>query len=413
MALIVQKFGGTSVADLERIQAVRDRVVGYVKEGHRVVVVLSAMSGETDRLLSMAHSFTRLPTPREVDLLLSSGERITVALLAIALNAVDCSAQALTGRQAGIYTDTAHTKARIARIDTTRLEQVLGAGKVAVVAGFQGIVEEGGDSRVSTLGRGGSDTTAVALAAALKADVCEIYTDVDVIYTTDPRIESKARKIARISYDEAMELANMGAKVLQVRSVELAKKFGVKVHVRSSFTQDEGTWVVQGDKSMEEVVVSGIAYNRKEAKVTVRGIPDRPGIAARIFGAIAAANIMVDVIVQNVGAGGHANLTFTVEEADLARAQQVMEGLRDEMQIATIEVNPDIAKVSIIGLGMQTHTGIASRMFDILYKEGINILMISTSEIRVSCVIDRVQTDNAVRALHAAFGLEEAPVEAG
>jgi aspartate kinase len=413
MALIVQKFGGTSVADLERIQAVRDRVVRYVQDGHRVVVVLSAMSGETDRLLTMAHSFTKLPTPREVDLLLSSGERITVALLAIALNAVHCPAQALTGRQAGIYTDTAHTKARIARIDTARLEQVLAQGKVAVVAGFQGIVEEGGDSRVSTLGRGGSDTTAVALAAALKADVCEIYTDVDGIYTTDPRVEPKARKIARISYDETMELANMGAKVLQVRSVELAKKFGVAVHVRSSFTQDEGTWVVQGDKRMEEVVVSGIAYNRKEAKVTVRGIPDRPGIAARIFGAIAAANIMVDVIVQNVGAGGHANLTFTVEEADLARAEQVMEGLRDEMQIATIEVNPDIAKVSIIGLGMQTHTGIASRMFDTLYKEGINILMISTSEIRVSCVIDRAQTEKAVRALHTAFGLEEAPVEAG
>jgi aspartate kinase len=413
MALIVQKFGGTSVADLERIQAVRDRVVGCVQAGHRVVVVLSAMSGETDRLLTMAHSLTRLPAPREVDLLLSSGERITVALLAIALNAVGCPAQALTGRQAGIYTDTAHTKARIARIDTARLKQVLVDGKVAVVAGFQGIVEEGGDSRVSTLGRGGSDTTAVALAAALAADVCEIYTDVDGIYTTDPRVEPKARKIARISYDETMELANMGAKVLQVRSVELAKKFGVAVHVRSSFTRDEGTWVVQGDKRMEEVVVSGIAYNRKEAKVTVRGIPDRPGIAARIFGAIADANIMVDVIVQNVGAGGHANLTFTVEEADLARAQQVMEGLRDEMQIATIEVTPDIAKVSIIGLGMQTHTGIASRMFDTLYKEGINILMISTSEIRVSCVIDRAQTEKAVRALHAAFGLEEAPVEAG
>jgi len=413
MALIVQKYGGTSVADLDRIRAVRDRVVRYVGDGHRVVVVLSAMSGETDRLLHMANSLTDLPSPREVDLLLSSGERITVALLAIALSAVDCPAQALTGRQAGIYTDTAHTKARIARIDTARLEAVLGQGKVAVVAGFQGIVEEDGDSRVSTLGRGGSDTTAVALAAALKADVCEIYTDVDGIYTTDPRVEPKARKIARISYDETMELANMGAKVLQVRSVELAKKYGVPVHVRSSFSQEEGTWVVEGDKSMEEVVVSGIAYNRKEAKVTVRGIPDRPGIAAQIFGAIANANIMVDVIVQNVGAGGHANLTFTVEEADLARARQVMEGLRRDMQIATIEVNPDIAKVSIIGLGMQTHTGIASRMFETLYREGINILMISTSEIRVSCVIDRDQTEKAVQALHAVFGLEEPPIEGG
>jgi len=387
--------------------------VRYVGDGHRVVVVLSAMSGETDRLLHMANSLTDLPSPREVDLLLSSGERITVALLAIALSAVDCPAQALTGRQAGIYTDTAHTKARIARIDTARLDAVLGQGKVAVVAGFQGIVEEDGDSRVSTLGRGGSDTTAVALAAALKADVCEIYTDVDGIYTTDPRVEPKARKIARISYDETMELANMGAKVLQVRSVELAKKYGVPVHVRSSFSQEEGTWVVEGDKSMEEVVVSGIAYNRKEAKVTVRGIPDRPGIAAQIFGAIANANIMVDVIVQNVGAGGHANLTFTVEEADLARARQVMEGLRREMQIANIDVNPNIAKVSIIGLGMQTHTGIASRMFETLYREGINILMISTSEIRVSCVIDRDQTEKAVQALHAVFGLEEPPIEGG
>jgi len=413
MALIVQKYGGTSVADLDRIRSVRDRVVGYVGDGHRVVVVLSAMSGETDRLLHMANALTDLPSPREVDLLLSSGERITVALLAIALTAVDCPAQALTGRQAGIYTDTAHTKARIARIDTARLEAVLNQGKVAVVAGFQGIVEEDGDSRVSTLGRGGSDTTAVALAAALKADVCEIYTDVDGIYTTDPRVEPKARKIARISYDETMELANMGAKVLQVRSVELAKKYGVPVHVRSSFSQEEGTWVVEGDKSMEEVVVSGIAYNRKEAKVTVRGIPDRPGIAAQIFGAIANANIMVDVIVQNVGAGGHANLTFTVEEADLARARQVMEGLRREMEIGTIEVNPDIAKISIIGLGMQTHTGIASRMFETLYREGINILMISTSEIRVSCVIDRDQTEKAVQALHAVFGLEEPPIEGG
>ncbi len=413
MALIVQKYGGTSVADLERIRAVRDRVAATRAAGHQVVVVLSAMSGETDRLTAMGKKLSDRPSPREMDLLLSSGERITVALLAIALEAVGCRARALTGRQAGIYTDTAHTKARIERIDTRVLSRLLADGGVGVVAGFQGIVEEAGDSRVSTLGRGGSDTTAVALAAVLGADVCEIYTDVDGIYTADPRIVPRARKIERISYDEILELANLGAKVLHVRSVELAKKFNVPVHVRSSFSEEEGSWVVQGDTAMEQVVVSGIAYSQKDARVTVRGIPDHPGIAAQLFAALASAKVSVDMIVQSVGAEGHANLSFTVPEADVAQAQETMEGLKEEMSIGAIEVDPATAKVSIVGLGMQSHTGVAAKMFETLRAESINILMISTSEIRISCVMARDQMAAAVRALHAAFELEGEPAEEG
>ncbi|RMF88191.1 MAG: aspartate kinase [Nitrospirae bacterium] len=411
MALIVQKYGGTSVADLERIRAVRDRVLATLEAGHAVVVVLSAMSGETDRLTALGRALSDRPSPREMDLLLSSGERITVALLAIALEAAGRPARALTGRQAGIYTDAAHTRARIERIDTRAIRRLLDEGAVPVVAGFQGIAEEAEGSSVSTLGRGGSDTTAVALAAALGADVCEIYTDVDGIYTADPRIVPEARKIGRISYDEILELANLGAKVLHVRSVELAKKFNVPVHVRSSFTEAEGSWVVQGDAAMEKVVVAGIAYNQKEARLTVRGIPDRPGIAAQLFEALAAAGISVDMIVQSVGAAGHATISFTVGEQDVEAARETVEGLRQAMDIGAIEVDPAIAKVSIVGLGMQSHTGVAARMFETLRAEGINILMISTSEIRISCVIAREEMERAVRALHAAFELEEAPVE--
>jgi len=413
MALIVQKYGGTSVADLERIRAVCDRVAATVAQGHRVVVVLSAMSGETDRLVALGQKLSARPSPREMDLLLSSGERITVALLAIAIDAAGIRARALTGRQAGIYTDTAHTKARIERIETATLTRLLDEGGVPVVAGFQGIVEEGGDSRVSTLGRGGSDTTAVALAAALNADVCEIYTDVDGIYTADPRIVSDARKIQRISFDEILELANLGAKVLHVRSVELAKKFNVPVHVRSSFSEAEGSWVVQGDAAMEQVVVSGIAYSQKEARVTVRGIPDRPGIAAQLFGALATAGVAVDMIVQSVGAAGHASISFTIPETDVQQANDTVAGLKEEMAIAAIEVDPAIAKVSIVGLGMQSHTGVAAKMFETLRAEGINILMISTSEIRISCIIARDQMATAVRALHTAFGLAVAPALVG
>jgi len=413
MALIVQKYGGTSVADLERIRAVCDRVAATVAQGHRVVVVLSAMSGETDRLVALGQKLSARPSPREMDLLLSSGERITVALLAIALDAAGIRARALTGRQAGIYTDTAHTKARIERIETATLTRLLDEGGVPVVAGFQGIVEEGGDSRVSTLGRGGSDTTAVALAAALNADVCEIYTDVDGIYTADPRIVSDARKIQRISFDEILELANLGAKVLHVRSVELAKKFNVPVYVRSSFSEAEGSWVVQGDAAMEQVVVSGIAYSQKEARVTVRGIPDRPGIAAQLFGALATAGVAVDMIVQSVGAAGHASISFTIPETDVQQANDTVAGLKEEMAIAAIEVDPAIAKVSIVGLGMQSHTGVAAKMFETLRAEGINILMISTSEIRISCIIARDQMATAVRALHTAFGLAVAPALVG
>jgi aspartate kinase len=362
------------------------------------------MSGETDRLLGLAQKVTDLPDKREVDVLLATGEQVTIALLAMALIAMGVPARSMTGYQVRIQTDSAHTKARISEIDTQIVRRALVEGKVVIIAGFQGVDPEG---NITTLGRGGSDTSAVAVAAALGADTCEIYTDVDGIYTTDPNICEKARKLRRISYEEMLELASVGAKVLQIRSVEFAKKYKVPVHVRSSFSDAEGTWVVEEDEGMEQVVVSGVAYDRNEAKVTVRGVPDRPGIAAQIFGALAGKNIVVDMIVQDVGEGERASMTFTVPKADLKRALAVIEPVAKELGATDIFADPGIAKVSIVGVGMRSHAGVAARMFQVLAQEGINVLMISTSEIKVSCVIQDKYTELAVRALHDAFGLSK------
>lgn len=402
MALIVQKYGGTSVKDLDRIRGVARRVARYKAQGHDMVVVVSAMSGATDGLIRLAHQITEFPDEREMDVLLATGEQVTIALLAMTLLSQGVPAVSFTGQQVQIRTDAAHTKARISDVDTALLRQALGEGKVVIVAGFQG-VNPSGD--ITTLGRGGSDTSAVAVAAALKADVCEIYTDVDGVYTTDPNVYDRARKLSRISYDEMLELASVGAKVLQIRSVEFAKKHNVPVHVRSSFNDNEGTWVVEEDRTMEQVVVAGVAYDRNEAKVSVRGVPDRPGIAAKIFGALAEKNIVVDMIVQDVGEGDRASMTFTVPKADLKRALVVIEPLARELGAAEVVSDTGIAKVSIVGVGMRSHAGVAAQMFDVLAREGINVLMISTSEIKVSCVIEEKYTELAVRVLHDAFGL--------
>jgi aspartate kinase len=402
MALIVQKYGGTSVGDPERIANVARRVARYRSEGHDVVVVVSAMSGATNGLIALAHQVTDMPDEREMDVLLATGEQVTIALLAMTLLSKGVPALSMTGSQIKILTDSAFTKARISDIDTAGIRKALSEGKVVVVAGFQGVDAEG---NITTLGRGGSDTSAVAVAAALKADVCEIYTDVDGVYTTDPNVCDRARKLDRISYDEMLELASVGAKVLQIRSVEFAKKYGVPIHVRSSFSDVEGTWVTEEDGNMEQVVVSGVAYDRNEAKVTVRGVPDRPGIAARIFGALSEKNIVVDVIVQDVGEGDRASMTFTVPKADLKKALSVIEPVGRELKAAEIKADTGIGKVSIVGVGMRSHAGVAAKMFDVLSREGINILMISTSEIKVSCVIEEKYLELAVRVLHDAFGL--------
>lgn len=404
MGLIVQKYGGTSVRDIDRIRHVAERVAGVRKAGHDVIVVVSAMAGETNKLVGWANELTELPDEREFDLLLSSGERITSALLAIALQTIGYPAQSFTGRQAGIITDFAHGRARIARITGERIRAALEKGKIAVVAGFQGIDEK---SDVSTLGRGGSDTSAVALAAALGADLCEIHTDVDGVYTTDPNIVPEARKLDRISYDEMLELASLGAKVLQTRSVELAKKFDVPVMVRSSFNENAGTLVSKEEKEMEDVVVSGIAFNKNEAKVSVIGIPDRPGVAMRIFRTLADANILVDMIVQNIGRDGMADLTFTVSKEDLPKAGKIMGELQKELGMQEIHVDADIVKVAIVGVGMRSHTGVAAKMFECLADAGVNIEMISTSEIKVSCIINAKYFELAIRELHKAFGLEK------
>ncbi len=402
MALVVQKYGGTSVGDLDRIRSVARRVARYRDEGHDVVVVVSAMAGTTDRLVEMAHQITDMPDEREMDVLLATGEQVSIALLALALISMGVPAVSLTGFQARVLTDSAHTKARISEVETDAIREALAGGRVVVMAGFQG-VDSGGN--ITTLGRGGSDTSAVAVAAALGADVCEIYTDVDGVYTTDPNVCGKARKLARISYDEMLELASVGAKVLQIRSVEFAKKFKVPIHVRSSFSDAEGTWVVEEEEGMERVVVAGIAYDRNEAKVSVRGVPDRPGIAARIFGALAERNIVVDMIVQDVGEGERASMTFTVPRSDLKRALAVIEPVAREMGATEVEADTGIAKISIVGAGMRSHAGVAACMFEALAREGINVLMISTSEIKVSCVIDEKYTELAVRVLHDAFDL--------
>lgn len=401
--LIVQKYGGTSVANIDRIKAVAARVVRTAQAGHRVVVVVSAMSGETDKLIGLAHQVSSTPNEREMDLLLSSGERVTSALTAMAVEALGCKALALTGRQMGIITDGVHTKAKIEKIEAGRAEKALGEGCVVVVAGFQGITE---DEDVTTLGRGGSDLSAVAVAAALKADLCEIYTDVDGVYTTDPNIVPEARKLGKISFEEMLELASLGAKVLQTRSVEFAMKYEVPVVVRSSFNDNPGTLVTKEDRDMEKVVVSGVAYDKNQAKLTVLGVPDRPGIAAQLFKSIADANIVVDMIVQNVSSDGKsADISFTVPKTDSKKALALTQEVAKALGAAGVNLGEEIAKISIVGVGMRTHSGVAAQMFETLAKHGINVLMISTSEIKVSCIIDLKYTELAVRVLHEAFGL--------
>ena len=404
--LIVQKYGGTSVANVERIKAVAERVVKTAKEGHKVAVVVSAMAGETDKLINLAYQVSPNPNEREMDLLLSSGERVTCALTAIAIEELGHKAMAFTGRQMGIITDDVHTKAKIEKIAGERAKKALDEGYIIVVAGFQGITESGSD--VTTLGRGGSDLSAVAIASALNADLCEIYTDVDGVYTTDPNIVPEARKLDKISYEEMLELASLGAKVLQTRSVEFAMKYEVPVVVRSSFNDNQGTLVTKEDEDMEKVVVSGVAYDKNQAKITVLGVPDKPGIAARLFKGIADAGIVVDIIVQNVSSDGKAaDISFTVPKTDAKKALKMTEGIAKELSAKGVDMKEDIAKISIVGVGMRTHSGVASQIFETLAKHNVNIMMISTSEIKVSCIIDAKYTELAVRVLHEAFGLAE------
>ena len=402
MGLIVQKYGGSSVADAEKIRGVARRVVETTKAGHGVVVVVSAMGKTTDGLMRLAHEVTPTPPEREVDMLLATGEQVSIALLAMAIHALGHKARSLTGEQAGIRTDAAHTRARIVGIDGDKVRRALDDGYVAIVAGFQGVTEE---DDITTLGRGGSDLTAVALAAALRADVCEIYTDVEGVYTADPNIVREARKLDRISYDEMLEMASLGAKVLQSRSVEFAKKYGVPVHVRSTFKTDPGTLVTKEDPHMEAVVVTGIAHDRGQAKVTIRGVPDRPGIAAQVFGAVSDHGIVVDMIVQNVSRDGHSDISFTVPRPDRPTVVATLEGVAQKIGAETVTYDDRIAKVSIVGVGMRSHSGVAARMFRALSRENVNIHMISTSEIAVSCVIEDKYTELAVRALHDTFEL--------
>jgi len=401
VALVVQKYGGTSVGSVDKIKHVAKRVAKTKDAGNDVVVVISAMAGETDRLISLAKEITETPDEREMDLLLSSGERISSALLAIALKAMGYPARSFTGRQAGFITNGVHTKARIKKIEAQNVKEALKKGEIAVVAGFQGVDELSHD--VTTLGRGGSDTTAVAMAAALKADVCEIYTDVEGVYTADPRIVSNARKLDKICFEEMLEMASAGAKVLQVRSVEIGMKYGIPIHVRSTFTDKEGTMVVPFTEEMEKVVVSGVTYDRNQAKITVMGVPDRPGIAKALFTPIAEAAVNVDMIIQNVSQEGLTDISFTVARTDLLKAVEVIKKVFPALGAKGFTTNADIAKVSIVGVGMRSHPGVAAKMFGTLAREGINILMISTSEIKVSCVIEERYTELAVRALHDAF----------
>jgi aspartate kinase len=404
MALIVQKFGGTSVGDVERIGRVARRVVDTRRAGHDVVVVVSAMAGVTDQLVALAHRVAREPDPREYDVLVSTGEQQTIALLAMAIQELGVPARSFTAGQIRMLTDRAHARARIHSIDTVRVRELLAAGAIPVLPGFQGVTADGD---ISTLGRGGSDTSAVAVAAALKADVCEIYTDVEGVFTCDPRIVPNARKLARISFDEMLEMASLGAKVLQIRSVKFGKQYGVPIHVRSSFDDKEGTWVVPESELMERLVVSGVTYNRNEAKVTIFGVDDVPGVAARIFGPMSDAGLVVDVIVQNVSREGHTDVTFTVARGDLPRALEIAERLAAELPARGVTSDATIAKVSVVGLGMKDHAGVAGKMFKVLADEGINIQMINTSEIKISVVIDQKYTELACRALHDAFELGE------
>ncbi len=404
MALLVQKFGGTSVGSIGRIQAVAEKVAVARSEGHDVVVVVSAMSGETNRLLGLAREISERPNSREMDVLLSTGEQVTIALLSMALEEQNCRARSFTGAQVHIRTDSVHNKARIIDIDAARVKKVLKDGEVVVVAGFQGIDEYG---NITTLGRGGSDTTAVAMAAALQADECHIFTDVDGVYTADPRVEPKARRLDVITYEEMLEMASLGSKVLQIRSVEFARKYNVQLRVLSTFEEGDGTLITAEDEGMEQALISGIAHNKDEAKLTVVGVPDQPGIAYRILGPIADANIEVDMIVQNVGVDNTTDFTFTVNRSDYQKALDILQKTASEIDATDVTGDNHIVKISVVGVGMRSHAGIASKMFNALSKEGINIKMISTSEIKVSVVVDEKYLELGVRTLHSEFNLED------
>ena len=409
MALYVHKYGGTSVGNTERIGKVADRVLRARARGEDVVVVVSAMSGETNKLVAYAHEIQERPDPREMDVLLATGEQVTIALLAMALQSRGCPAVSFTGWQVRILSDEAHTKARIVQIDTARIRAELDAGKVVVVAGFQGVTEAGD---ITTLGRGGSDTTAVALAAALKANECLIFTDVDGVYTTDPRVEPRARRLERITFEEMLEMASLGSKVLQIRSVEFAGKYNVPLRVLSSFEDGSGTLISYEEAGMEKALISGIAFNRDEAKLTILGVPDRPGIAYKILGPVASANVEVDMIVQNIAADQTTDFTFTVHRNEYKTALEILERTCQELGGREVIGDDKIVKVSIVGVGMRSHAGIASKMFEALAKEGINIRMISTSEIKISIVVDERYLELAVRTLHEAFELDQVPVGA-
>ena len=409
MSLIVQKFGGTSVGDVERIEAVAEKVAGFRADGHSIVVVVSAMSGETNRLIELAHQVQDRPLPREMDVLVSTGEQVTTALLSMALNKRGVKAKSYNGSQVRILTDNAHTKARIREIDDQRLHADLEQGYVIVVAGFQGVDEHG---NITTLGRGGSDTTAVALAAALKADECQIYTDVDGVYTTDPRVVDGARRLEKITFEEMLEMASMGSKVLQIRAVEFAGKYSVPLRVLHSFQDGPGTLItIEDDSEMETPTIAGIAFNRDEAKLTIAGVPDMPGVAYHILGPIGEANIEVDVIVQNVAHDKTTDFTFTVSRSELDRAEEVLNKVAQELNAREVTSDNKVAKVSVVGVGMRSHAGVASQMFAALAENGINIQMITTSEIKISVIIEEKFLELAVRSLHSSFGLDKEPTE--
>ncbi len=404
MGLIVQKFGGTSVADLDRIRNVAKRVAKTFDQGNDVVVILSAMAGVTDDLIEMANKVTSSPDKRELDVLLATGEQTTAALLSMTLQSMNYPAQSMLGYQAEVVTDHTFGNARILEIGASRIKDLIKKHNIIVIAGFQGCDTQG---NITTLGRGGSDTSAVAVAAAIQADICEIYTDVDGIYTADPNICKKARKIKEISYDEMLNMASLGAKVLQIRSVGFAKKYNIPLHVRSSFSEEEGTMVVNEDSGMEQLVVSGVTHNKDEARITLKKVPDQPGVAAKIFTPISEADILVDMIIQNTRAGGETDLTFTVPKSDFESALAIEKTVAEEIGAEDVFGDRNIAKVSVIGVGMKNHSGVASIMFHTLAKENINIIMISTSEIRISCIIEEKYTELAVQVLHTAFGLDE------
>lgn len=410
MALVVQKYGGTSVGSVDRIRNVARRVAKTFDGGNDVVVIVSAMAGETNRLVALAEEISEFPSEREYDVLVSTGEQVTIALLSMCLLSMGYNAKSYLGSQIPVVTDKAHAKARIKSIDDKNICEDLKSGTIIIVAGFQGT---DGQGNITTLGRGGSDTSAVAVAAALKADVCEIYTDVDGVYTTDPRMVPEASKIEKISYEEMLEMASLGAKVLQIRSVEFAKKYNVVIHVRSSFNDKPGTLVMKEDQEMETVLVSGVAYNKDEAKISIFGVPDQPGAAAQIFSPLSDANITVDMIIQNVSHKGRTDMTFTVPKGDCKKAVKIVEEVAQKMEASGVRHNENISKISIVGVGMRSHSGIASTMFQTLSREGINIEMISTSEIKVSCIIDTKYTELAVRVLHEAFGLNQPETDEG